>query len=635
MPSDAKKQRDKAKKEKEKAVLKQKGGGAKKTNATDSEQLTNGTDNDNNNMKPATNGTLPEEEQELDGVMDVLHKMELENSQARAVAGVLASQPQSINLKIEQLTITFHGREIVTDTTLEINMGRRYGLIGLNGSGKTSLMQAMFMREMPIPEHIDMFLVSREMAAIDMPALKAVVNVDKEKIMLEKQAEELAGYDNEECQAKLLDIYERLDEMDADKAEVKAAEILHGLGFTPQMMTKKCKDFSGGWRMRIALARALYLKPSLLLLDEPTNHLDLDACVWLEDQLCKYKRSLLIITHSQDFMNNVCTNVIHLFNKKLEYYTGNYDTFIKTRLELLENQAKRYNWEQAQIKHMKEYVARFGHGSAKLARQAQSKEKTMAKMIAGGLADKVVLEQTKQFYFFEPDNIPPPVIMVQHVSFRYNANSPWIYRDLDFGIDLDTRVALVGPNGAGKSTLLKLLASDIEPTDGMIRRHLHCKIGKYHQHLVEELPLDLSALEYMQREFPDVKEKEEMRKIIGRYGLTGREQVCPMKQLSDGQRCRVAFAWLAWQQPHLLLFDEPTNHLDMESIDALAEAINNYAGGMILVSHDFRLVQQVTEEIWVCDKQTVTKWDGDIFSYKQHLRNRIEAEERKKTVTER
>lgn len=635
MPSDAKKQRDKAKKEKEKAVLKQKGGGAKKTNATDSEQLTNGTDNDNNNMKPATNGTLPEEEQELDGVMDVLHKMELENSQARAVAGVLASQPQSINLKIEQLTITFHGREIVTDTTLEINMGRRYGLIGLNGSGKTSLMQAMSMREMPIPEHIDMFLVSREMAAIDMPALKAVVNVDKEKIMLEKQAEELAGYDNEECQAKLLDIYERLDEMDADKAEVKAAEILHGLGFTPQMMTKKCKDFSGGWRMRIALARALYLKPSLLLLDEPTNHLDLDACVWLEDQLCKYKRSLLIITHSQDFMNNVCTNVIHLFNKKLEYYTGNYDTFIKTRLELLENQAKRYNWEQAQIKHMKEYVARFGHGSAKLARQAQSKEKTMAKMIAGGLADKVVLEQTKQFYFFEPDNIPPPVIMVQHVSFRYNANSPWIYRDLDFGIDLDTRVALVGPNGAGKSTLLKLLASDIEPTDGMIRRHLHCKIGKYHQHLVEELPLDLSALEYMQREFPDVKEKEEMRKIIGRYGLTGREQVCPMKQLSDGQRCRVAFAWLAWQQPHLLLFDEPTNHLDMESIDALAEAINNYAGGMILVSHDFRLVQQVTEEIWVCDKQTVTKWDGDIFSYKQHLRNRIEAEERKKTVTER
>lgn len=188
---------------------------------------------------------------------------------------------------------------------------------------------------------------------------------------------------------------------------------------------------------------------------------------------------------------------------------------------------------------------------------------------------------------------------------------------------MDTRVALVGPNGAGKSTLLKLLADDVVPTDGMIRRHSHCKIGRYHQHLHEELPLELSALDYMLQSYPEVTEKEDMRKIIGRYGLTGREQVCPMKQLSDGQRCRVSFAWLAWQQPHLLLLDEPTNHLDMESIDALAEAINNFSGGMILVSHDFRLVQQVTDEIWVCDKQTITKWDGDIFSYKEMLRKNI------------
>uniref|UniRef100_A0A1I8BK88 ATP-binding cassette sub-family F member 2 n=1 Tax=Meloidogyne hapla TaxID=6305 RepID=A0A1I8BK88_MELHA len=624
MPSDAKKQRDKAKKDKEKAASKQRGGKKVGTNAEQNvaeEELD----------KIEENGIS---QAEMDAVTDVLHRVELENAKARAVAGVLTSQERSINLKIDQLTITFHGREIVTDTTLEINMGRRYGLIGLNGSGKSSLMQAIFLREMPIPDHIDMFLVSREMAAVDLPALQAVINVDKERIALEQQAEELAAYADEESQTKLMDIYERLDEMDADKAEVKSAEILHGLGFTPQMMQKRCKDFSGGWRMRIALARALYLKPSLLLLDEPTNHLDLDACVWLESELSNYKRSLLIISHSQDFMNNVCTNVIHLFQKKLIYYTvkfrnsfqfqvlfqGNYDTFIKTRLELLENQAKRYKWEQEQIKHMKEYVARFGHGSAKLARQAQSKEKTMAKMIAGGLTEKVCLEQTKQFYFFEPDNIPPPVIMVQHVSFRYNSNSPWIYQDLDFGIDLDTRVALVGPNGAGKSTLLKLLAADCEPTDGMIRRHLHCKIGKYHQHLVEELPLELSALEYMQKSFPDVREKEEMRKIIGRYGLTG-------------QRCRVAFAWLAWQQPHLLFFDEPTNHLDMESIDALAEAINNYGGGMILVSHDFRLVQQVTDEIWVCDNRKVTKWNGDIFSYKNFLRNRIE--NRKRIMTER
>ncbi|KAL3102267.1 hypothetical protein niasHS_003676 [Heterodera schachtii] len=632
MPSDAKKQRDKAKKEKEKAAAKQKQTGGVKKNAQEDPQK----DELNGD---AINGSVANDSQnqtdQIDSVVDLLQKVEMDNAKARAVAGVLTSQPRSIHVKIEQLTITFHGREILTDSTLEINMGRRYGLVGLNGSGKSSILQAIYLREMPIPDQIDMFLVSREMAAIDDSAIKAVINVDKERLLLEKQAEELAVYDDEESQAKLLDIYDRLDEMDVDKAEVKAAEILHGLGFTRQMMLKRCKDFSGGWRMRIALARALYLKPSLLLLDEPTNHLDLDACVWLEAQLANYKRSLLIVSHSQDFMNNVCTNVIHLFQKKLVYYGGNYDTFVRTRLELLENQAKRFNWEQAQIKHMKEYIARFGHGSAKLARQAQSKEKTMAKMVAGGLTEKVSLEQTKQFYFFEPDNIPPPVIMVQHVSFRYNPESPYIYKNLDFGIDLDTRVALVGPNGAGKSTLLKLFSRDVEPTDGMIRRHLHCKIGKYHQHLVEELPLELSALEYMQREFPDVREKEEMRKIIGRYGLTGREQVCPMKQLSDGQRCRVAFAWLAWQQPHLLLLDEPTNHLDMESIDALAEAINNFAGGMILVSHDFRLVQQVTEEIWVCDKQTITKWDGDIFSYKEHLRKKIESNDRKGTMTER
>ncbi|CAK5105920.1 unnamed protein product [Meloidogyne enterolobii] len=345
MPSDAKKQRDKAKKDKEKAASKQRGG---KKGGTNSEQ--NAVEDGLNDNKIEENGIS---QAEMDAVTDVLHRVELENAKARAVAGVLTSQERSINLKIDQLTITFHGREIVTDTTLEINMGRRYGLIGLNGSGKSSLMQAIFLREMPIPDHIDMFLVSREMAAVDLPALQAVINVDKERIALEKQAEELAAYADEESQTKLLDIYERLDEMDADKAEVKAAEILHGLGFTRQMMQKRCKDFSGGWRMRIALARALYLKPSLLLLDEPTNHLDLDACVWLESELSKYKRSLLIISHSQDFMNNVCTNVIHLFQKKLIYYTGNYDTFIKTRLELLENQAKRYKWEQEQIKHMK------------------------------------------------------------------------------------------------------------------------------------------------------------------------------------------------------------------------------------------------------------------------------------------
>lgn len=204
-----------------------------------------------------------------------------------------------------------------------------------------------------MPEHIDMFLVSREMSASEKSALKAVTDVDKERIKLERLAEELAVCEDDESQQKLLDIYDRLDDMDVEMADAKAADILRGLGFTSQMMMKKCKDFSGGWRMRIAIARALYLKPTLLLLDEPTNHLDLDACVWLETELSRYKRSLVVVSHSQDFMNNVCTNIIHLFQKKLVYYSGNYDTFVRTRIELLENQQKRYNWEQNQIKHMK------------------------------------------------------------------------------------------------------------------------------------------------------------------------------------------------------------------------------------------------------------------------------------------
>jgi ATP-binding cassette, subfamily F, member 2 len=406
-----------------------------------------------------------------------------------------------------------------------LNCGRRYGLIGSNGSGKSSLLSVLGNREVPVQEQIDIFHLSREIPASSKTALQCVMEVDQERILLEKRAEELATCEDDDAQEQLMDIYERLDEMAADQAEAKASLLLYGLGFDKNMQQKAAKDFSGGWRMRIALARALFVKPHLLLLDEPTNHLDLEACVWLEEELKTYKRILVLISHSQDFLNGVCTNIINLTKQRLKYYTGNYDMFVKTRSEQLENQMKQYNWEQDQIAHMKNYIARFGHGSAKLARQAQSKEKTLAKMVASGLTERATDDKILNFYFPSCGTIPPPVIMVQNVSFRYSDTTPYIYKNLEFGIDLDTRLALVGPNGAGKSTLLKLLCSELHPTSGMIRKNSHLRIARYHQHLHELLDMDVSPLDYMLRSFPEVKEREEMRRIIGRYGLTGRQQV--------------------------------------------------------------------------------------------------------------
>ncbi|XP_078234324.1 ATP-binding cassette sub-family F member 2 isoform X1 [Pogona vitticeps] len=564
-------------------------------------------------------------EPDVDAITKALEEFELKKAAARAVTGVLASHPNSTDVHVINLSLTFHGQELLSDTKLELNSGRRYGLIGLNGTGKSMLLSAIGKREVPIPEHIDIYHLTREMPPSEKTPLQCVMEVDTERAMLEREAERLA-HEDAECE-KLMELYERLEELDADKAETRASRILHGLGFSPLMQRKKLKDFSGGWRMRVALARALFIRPFMLLLDEPTNHLDLDACVWLEEELKTFKRILVLISHSQDFLNGVCTNIIHMHNRKLKYYTGNYDQYVKTRLELEENQMKRFHWEQDQISHMKNYIARFGHGSAKLARQAQSKEKTLQKMMASGLTERVVNDKTLSFYFPSCGKIPPPVIMVQNVSFQYSKDGPWIYNNLEFGIDLDTRVALVGPNGAGKSTLLKLLTGELLPTDGMIRKHSHVKIGRYHQHLQEQLDLDLSPLEYMMKCYPEIKEKEEMRKIIGRYGLTGKQQVSPIRNLSDGQKCRVCFAWLAWQNPHMLFLDEPTNHLDIETIDALADAINDFEGGMMLVSHDFRLIQQVAQEIWVCEKRTITKWPGDILSYKEHLKSKLVDEE--------
>lgn len=550
-------------------------------------------------------------------------------AEARNCTGVLTSEEKNTSIHIHGMSIIYHGQILIEETELKLDAHHRYGIIGPNGCGKSTLMAAIGNRELPIPSNFDIFYLDHEMAPSDKTPLESVMDVGEQRLKLEKEADILQETDPES--EYLLELYERLDDLDVDKAEATASRILRGLGFTKEMQHKKMSDFSGGWRMRVSLARALFVKPYVLLLDEPTNHLDLEACVWLEEELKNFNHILMIVSHSQDFMNGVCSDIIHILDKKMEYYSGNYDQFVKTKNELEVQQMKRYNWEQEQIAHMKEYIARFGHGSAKLARQAQSKEKTLKKMIEGGLTEKVKTQSTISMNFKDVDVLPPPVIQVQNVSFKYHDNAPWIYQNLEFGLDMDTRLALVGPNGAGKSTLLKMLLGQLDCTGGMIRRHSHVKMGHYHQHSSESLDMDLTPLEFMNKMFPDtLKEVDTVRKIVGRYGISGKQQTMPIRQLSEGQKCRVAFAWIAWQSPHMLMLDEPTNHLDIESIDALADAIKKFNGGLVLVSHDFRLISQVAKDIWICEKQTVTPWTKGILAYKDILKRNVLGEDGKK-----
>lgn len=533
------------------------------------------------------------------------------------------------DINVSNLTVTFHGTPIIEEAELTLNYGNRYGYIGRNGCGKSTFMKVIAARCFPIPDGIDIFHLHQEIEASDMTAKEAVMSVDTERSKLEAEAEELNDIiANEEgteeadnAMERLNQVYERLEELDSATAETRASKILSGLGFSPERQNKKTREFSGGWRMRIALARALFIQPTLLLLDEPTNHLDMEAVVWLEDYLSKWKKILFLVSHSQDFLNNVCTHIVNHRRKKLEYYTGNYDQFIKTKSELEEEQEKRFKSEQDQIKHMKQYIARFGQGNAKMAKQAQSKEKTLDKMLRSGLTDQVEHEKALDFKFPDPTTLAPPVLQCNDITFGY-PGCEILYAGVDFGVDLDSRVALVGPNGAGKSTLLKIMTGELLPVAGAVRPHPHLRISKFSQHFVDVLDLSMSPLDYFLQLWPDMT-REEGRKFLGRFGISGTVQTQVMGQLSDGQKSRVVFAKIARESPHLLLLDEPTNHLDMESIDSLAKAINQFTGGMILVSHDMRLISQVAKEIWLCDNKTVAKYVGEINDFKMQLRSQI------------
>lgn len=525
---------------------------------------------------------------------------------------------------VEKVDISYQGNSILENATLNMVAGHRYGLVGPNGCGKSTLLRVLGCNEIPFPSHVDRYYVSHEVEASDNSALDVVLSVDKERESLESELEELviADQEDENVLHRMEEIYKRLDSLDADTAESRAGKILFGLGFTAEMQKRPTKSFSGGWRMRISLAQALFTNPTVLLLDEPTNHLDIEAVVWLENYLSKFDNILFMVSHSQDFMNNVCTKICHMHIKQLQFYDGNYDQFCITRSEKESNQMKKYAWEQNQIKSMKDYIARFGHGSAKLARQAQSKEKTLAKMTRGGLTDVVVKDGKVNFHIPCAGPLPPPMLQFREVAFAYPGRPP-LFQNLELGVDMDSRICLVGPNGAGKTTLTKLMCRELEPNTGYVAKNAHCIMARFHQHFVDQINMELTPLEWMSEEYPDVKEITILRSALGRFGVSGKAQMTPMRTLSDGQKSRVVLAWIAFKRPHFIIFDEPTNHLDIESIDALAEAINEFEGAVVVVSHDLRLIAQIADEIWIVDQGEAKKFNGDIADYKEYVQKQV------------
>lgn len=552
-----------------------------------------------------------------------------------SVTGVLDSRIDSRDVQISSFGIGLHGRRLVEDTELHMNYGRRYGLIGRNGSGKSTLLKVLASGELPIPETIDIYHLDTEAKPSDTTAMESVMNIVMDKVRhLEDEMEALMEEDPES--QRILDICEELDEQDLATLEARAGELLFGLGFSQPMMHRSTKDMSGGWRMRVALAQALLLQPSLLLLDEPTNHLDLGACIWLEDFLSRYKKTLIVISHSQEFLNTVCTNIMELtHDSKLLVWGGNYDTFVKTKKEKETQQLKQYRKQQDDIQRLQHFIRTCGTYS-NLVKQAQSKQKIIDKMIEAGLIQAPHIESVYRFKWPNCGRLPPPVMAFKNVSFSYSGKKEdYLYSNLDFGIDSDSRVALVGPNGAGKSTLLKLMIGELIPCEGEISRHSHLKIAYYNQHSEDQLDMNMNPLDYVMEVYKDGvcppysndgnkinPEVEQWRGILGSYGIEGDRQQMKMSTMSDGLKTRVVFCILALERPHIIMLDEPTNHLDMECINSLADAINKFQGGMVLVSHDFRLLSQVADEIWVCDNKSIKPWkqDGGITSYKNHLR---------------
>jgi len=539
--------------------------------------------------------------------------------------------PQSKDVHLFNFDIAYGKDFLMVNCDLTLSYGHKYGLVGRNGTGKSTLLKYIARRELiGIPQGLSILHVEQEVTGDDTTALQSVLGCDVERERLLEQEKALlaatataaaaggAGgapqqQQDGEVSAQLKKIYERLQEIDAFTAESRASSILFGLGFTPEMQASATKSFSGGWRMRISLARALFCQPDILLLDEPTNHLDLYATLWLESYLQQWKGSVLIVSHLREFLNSVSTDIIHLHNKKLEHYKGNYDMYEQVRYERLLQQQRRFETQQAKTKHVQKFIDRFRY-NANRAKLVQSRIKMLEKM---EVIEEVQADPTLTIRFPDPEPLNPPILQFKDVSFGYSKDKI-LFRDLNLGIDLDSRVALVGANGQGKTTLLNVLAGELQPTDGFVQRHGKLRFARFSQHFVDQLKLDVSPIEHFLSVYPNIPQQT-VRSHLGSFGLSGDIALRTINTLSGGQKSRLVFAVMAWRQPHVLLLDEPTNHLDIETIDALCKSLMEFAGGVLVVSHDERLISMVCDQLWYVHNGRVTPFAGEFKDYKNIL----------------
>lgn len=539
---------------------------------------------------------------------------------------------KSRDFTLEDFDLEIAGEKLVDNGTLQLSHGRRYGLVGRNGVGKTTLLRAITDGELPVPAHLSILHVEQEVVGDNQLAIDCVLEVDGYRMELLQREKELSGTtDNREID-ELSKIYSELDRIEAASAEGKASKILSGLGFTQKMQQSPTKSFSGGWRMRLALARALFCVPDILLLDEPTNMLDIQAVVWLEQYLLKWKNTLLVVSHDRGFLNVITTDIAHLHGKKITMYRGNYDSFEKIRMEKLRTQQKAYEAQQRFKAHVQKFVDRFRF-NANRAPLVQSRLKMLAKLepTAGVLEDP-----TLSFSFPDPTNMPnSPLVKLVDVYFGYGltpeealhpstpmsgkiASKGLLFKNMEMYVTNTSRVAIVGENGAGKSTLLHLITKEIEPCSGYVVHENGLRMAVFSQHHVDQLDLNLSPLEFASKKFPGMTDLE-YRRCLGKYGVTGNMALQVMETLSGGQKSRVVFALMAMEKPHLMVLDEVTNHLDIETVDVLANALNSFQGAFVLVTHDERLIRLACDELWVIKKGAISKYDGDFDSYKASL----------------